>query len=91
MSSNHSSFARPQRGVAILDSCWPRQRSNGALEGRPRHESIVVDESTLDDLSQQSYKATFANGIADFFVPRPDYQVLREFRRRQVEIARLRS
>jgi hypothetical protein len=56
-----------------------------------RHESIVVDESTLDDFSQQSYKATFANGIPDFFVPRTDYQVLREFRRRQVEIARLRS
>jgi hypothetical protein len=46
----------------------------------PNHESLTVDEATLQEYSQVTYEETFSGGIPPYFAPRSDDDVVREFK-----------
>jgi hypothetical protein len=54
------------------------------------HESVAVDEATLQDYGRVTYEETFAHGVPEYFRPGSENEVLVEFQNRDVEVVRLR-
>jgi hypothetical protein len=54
------------------------------------HQSIAVDEPTLEDYGRVAYEETFAHGVPNYFRPGSDEEVLLEFQRRNGGVAPFR-